>query len=944
MKVYLFPVLIVFFSCISIHAQSEIDRTFEAASDLLPTNPDSATQLVNDLEAKVSQNKLGYYHREAAFFFKYAANSEKQIYHWQQLITSLKNDKDSSYYWYAYLNQAFIDNGEFQAAVENSQRLELHYQNQGDPRGLVAAYNGLGNTYYRFGESQKSIEYFLAALNISEELDDTLTALLTLGNLSNVYRSIGDLERSKEARQKALTKAKDFGDTTEIMFAQMNYGSILQEEGKYDSALYYLIPLIDYYSHPLDIRMLSAMYNKIGGVYSQMAEHDSAQVFYEKSLQLMEGSDHVLGLSTTLINYGKVLHGKQDYARGVQACRRALPLVQEIHYLELEASVCECLFANFKELGVFDSSLFYHEEMLRLTDSLTSVELRNSIVETELDAEYAAETHKIKTKANQEIEEVKVTRNALIIGVTILAMVLLFLFFAAKQRKKANLIIEKEKEYLDNLLHNLVHEFRTPLTLIKGPTEELLKVRNPQNQDFLDMINRNSNTMLSLVNQILDYAKLKAGKLPVRTETQNIQLFFDDLIKSYQNLLSVKNQRLTLNISSTFQLIEIDADKLRKIIDNLISNALKFSEEGTSIELDVEVEHDLLKIAVADQGVGLNKDNQERIFEKFYQVDSSTTRKGEGTGLGLTFVRELVHLMHGRIEVESQPGKGSIFSVYLPITTAKEQLANSTSNEVVNTPTRQVRNVDQSDKDLPLILVIEDNLDMQRYLSILLGDHQYRIELASNGQEGIEKTEELIPDIVISDVMMPLKDGYEVVQTLKNDPRTDHIPIIILTAKASFDSKLEGISTGADIYLSKPFSSEELILRVKNLLTLQLQIRKQYQEDTISPEGQIQKEEHPILIQIRNLIRENPDKKFSSDELAASVGFSRSQLHRKLKALTGMSSTAFVNEIRLNLALNDLKNSALNVSEISYKYGFSDPAYFSNLFKKRFGKTPSEVR
>ena len=497
------------------------------------------------------------------------------------------------------------------------------------------------------------------------------------------------------------------------------------------------------------------------------------------------------------------------------------------------------------------------------------------------------------------------------------------------------------------LYTNITHEFRTPLTVIMGASD-LVKGNEPEKQ----LIKRNSQQLLLLINQMLDLSKLEAGALKLEPQQGDIIPFIEYLVESFQSLAASKHIQLTFYRELEVLQMDYDAEKMQQVVTNLISNAIKFTPESGKVVVHAKEEvfnakpHLILK--VRDNGSGIPKADIQHIFDRFFQVDASDMRRSEGSGIGLALVRELVQLMKGKIDVTSTEGKGTEFVIQIPISREApiaEQAALAKSSILVEVPVENevVAPFQPFADDLPLALIIEDNKDVVSFLRSCL-ERKYKLEVAFNGQQGINMALDIVPDIIISDVMMPEADGYTVCRTLKNDERTSHIPIILLTAKATQEDRVHGLDMGADAYLSKPFHREELEIRLGKLIELRQQLQKRYQSFHNHPFSAANRED--IFIQkLRTVIEENiEDESFGITELCQAVSLSRMQVHRKLKALTDMPATQFIHTIRLQKAYQLLVETDLNVSEVAFKVGFSDHSYFTKLFVRQFDQTPSELR
>lgn len=515
----------------------------------------------------------------------------------------------------------------------------------------------------------------------------------------------------------------------------------------------------------------------------------------------------------------------------------------------------------------------------------------------------------------------------------------------------------KELNQLKNsLFTNITHEFRTPLTVIKGMTGSIkTNLENNQFDDLdnsLEMIERNSDGLLHLVNEMLDLAKIESGNMQLQLVQADVIPFIKYLGESFSSFAEENQISLTIypEIESLF--MDFDANKLSSVISNLLSNAIKFTSEFGKIIVHInqvtQKESPYLYVKIKDNGMGISTEEIANIFNRFYQTDASTIRQSKGTGIGLALTKELVELMNGTIEAKSTINSGSEFSFMIPVTrkatTSKSiQINRETHTSISKTISTAAVHTFNSYTDLPLVLIIEDNMDIVHYLKTCL-INKYEIIHAVNGIEGIKMALDEIPDIIISDVMMPGKDGFEVCETLKSDERSDHIPIIILTAKVTEEDRLTGLSLGADAYLAKPFNEEELFTRLNQLVSQRKKLLSKIQKKgfnalikthTNNPKLQfLQKAENIIQADIGN-------SDFGSADLAKELLISDSQLYRKIKAITGKSTAVFIRSVRLQYAKALLLKKDRTVSEIAYEVGFNDPSWFSRAFKDEFGVAPS---
>lgn len=533
-----------------------------------------------------------------------------------------------------------------------------------------------------------------------------------------------------------------------------------------------------------------------------------------------------------------------------------------------------------------------------------------------------------------------------------------------KNQVKLDEVILREREQTDKMksrfFANISHEFRTPLTLIFGPAKDVLeKTKEPDTKQSVGIIKRNASRLYELVNQLLDLSKLESGKMTLEAREQNIIPLLKGLVLSFMSLAERKNITLRFNTKEENLNVYIDNDKMEKIVNNLLSNAFKFTPEGGNIDFTVEKQVKGVKIKISDSGIGISKDRLDKIFDRFFQVDGSQTREHEGTGIGLALTKELVELHKGKIKVESKEGKGTMVTVLLPLgkghlkaeEIVKKEMPKETGITIEDTkliPEMEYRK-EKTDIDLlidtekPLLLIVEDNPDVRNYIiSHLEGD--YRIQEAADGEDGLKQALNHIPDLIISDVMMPKMDGFELCNKLKLDEKTSHIPVIMLTAKAASEDKIEGYETGADDYIMKPFDAAELKVRIKNLIAIRKKLQEKFSADDFVIPKELSSIDERFLNKVLKVINEHiSEANFSIELLSKESAMSKEQIYKKLKALTGKSPSLFLRSIRLVRAKKMIKEYKGTISEISYLVGFSSPAYFTKCFKEEFGNSPSDL-
>ncbi|MCO6475379.1 MAG: response regulator, partial [Phaeodactylibacter sp.] len=541
-------------------------------------------------------------------------------------------------------------------------------------------------------------------------------------------------------------------------------------------------------------------------------------------------------------------------------------------------------------------------------------------------------------------------------------------------------------EVKTRLYTNITHEFRTPLTIIDGMAGQLQAQASQSVKEGLKLIRRNGRQLLSLVNQMLSLARLESDSLPVNMQQSDVIVFLKYLLESYHSLAEAKRISLHFRSEEERLVMDYDAEKLQQILGNLLSNAIKFTDAEGKVEMAVEhcrlpvaglpnkqratnnkkqKAGTYLSVSISDTGTGIPQERIARIFSRFYQVDDTATRSREGTGIGLTLAKELVELLSGQIEVESEVGRGTTFRVLLPIT----KLANTPNEDSLPTPPSplkwEIHPLFSEKPDHPIssgpmekvsqkvntLLIIEDNPDVTHYLSSILKKN-YSLLTAADGKAGLEKAQKENPDIILCDVMMPEMDGYEVCRRLKTDIDTSHIPIILLTAKADIDSRIEGLDQGADAYLAKPFEERELRVRLRKLLENRERLRQFYTSEAFInraaplPSGQAPSKEQEFLQQLLGIIEAHlSDSSFSADQLSRALFMSYPTCFRKVKAATGMAVGEYIRHIRMHRAARLLlERPELKVQSIALEVGYNSHTYFSREFKKVMGRSPTAYR
>ncbi len=516
----------------------------------------------------------------------------------------------------------------------------------------------------------------------------------------------------------------------------------------------------------------------------------------------------------------------------------------------------------------------------------------------------------------------------------------------------------KLADFKERLFTNISHEFRTPLTLILGPLDDLLQRKKLEAsvEKSIRLMQKQSKRLLRMVNQLLDYQKAEAGSLQLLLQPGEIVSFSYDIFCLFKDEAARRKMNYLFHAEEKYISFGFDHNKLEIIVFNILANAFKFTPDGGTISMHISRQTDKgCRIKITDTGKGIPENERDKIFDRYYRGKESDIAAVSGTGIGLSFVKELVEFHGGFITVEPNETRGTVFSITLPHKEFTEKYTaedsfyqdNHADTTTLNSQIMQETNEQvQAEQELPIILVVEDDADIQQYVYEILSP-SFHVVTAANGKEGLVKALETIPDLIVSDIMMPEMDGIELCRTLKSHKDTSHIPIILLTALSDMAHHVQGIQEGADVYLPKPFNSQLLLVHIHNLINSRNKLKELYAKRVLLGTGsfEIKTFEEEFLYKLMKLVEENiSSSNFSNDELANMMFMSRSTFYRKLKAVTGMSGNEFIRTSRLNYAVKLLESGNYSVTDAAYEAGFNDIKYFRKRFQDQFGVSPSEYK
>ena len=789
----------------------------------------------------------------------------------------------------------------FEEALNVHSKGQQQAESVGDTLELVQALNNIGTDYRRMGVLDVAQEYHYRAWKLSEECTDTsFTAkknrVVSLNGLGNVYLTLGNYERADSALRMALAGERSLNSTVGQAINYANIGSIFEHKGETDSAWVYYLKSMALNTEAENKLGISLCHTYFGSLYEEAREYDKATTEYETAYQMMQASKDEWHALNSLIALAGIYHTTGNNVKAIAYLGKAKQMAERIKSKEHLAEIYTLYYKNYKQEGNCSAALVSYEKATAMQDSVLDMEKVNRIQNTGLRIERNRQERQMN-EARHRLKEERTTRyiGYIILGLVLfsLAGILAMVLYTNRLRQRNHQALKRMSALRENFFTNITHEFRTPLTVILGLSHELQASGAEEVKNKAQTIERQGNGLLMLINQLLDISKIKSA---------------------------VGNPDW---------------------------------KNGNIIAYSAWCENQQLFVDVSDTGKGMDKEVISHIFEPFYQEENDI--QNIGTGVGLALVKQIMNAVDGKITVESVVGKGTTFHVSMPIRNRyKQQIL---PNVEIKTPflpeiTKAPDDSIDNDNDCHL-LIIEDNHDIATYIGSLFTD-QYAILYAKNGKEGLEKALEFIPDLIITDLMMPGMDGLEVCRQVRENEIINHIPIIVVTAKITEEERIKGIEAGADAYLSKPFNTEELRTRVEKLLAG----RKLLQEKFAKMSVELKKEEEEgieppkeadlrFLTKVTSVVYMQLSKNKDADVsvIASYMCMSPRQFYRKINALTGYSPSIYIQRLKIRKACNILdKDPKISFMEVADLCGFDAYPNFVRAFKNVCGVTPTDYR
>lgn len=865
------------------------------------------------------------------------------------------------------LGQKQRNESRFEDALKTHNRGLILAEAADDTIETVRALNNLGTDYRRLGVLDAATTCHYQALKICEENKDTSAVarknrVISLNGLANIYLSTGNYQRADSVLRLALAGEQSLGSHLGQAINYANLGAIHEHYGNMDSALIYYRQSMRLNEQAGSSLGIALCHTNIGGLYAKKKQYDLAAKEYDRAYALMHESKDEWHALNVQIAMAKLYMETKHYSHAMSQLDDALKTAGDIKSVEHQAEIYQAYYLLHKQQGKVAEALRYHEKATALQDSVVDMEKINRIQNASLQVERERRDWLVG-KANEQYAKersVRVTSFTVFVVIVVLfAILLAALAVVLRARVRSQKMMQRLSRVRETFFTNVTHEFRSPLTIILGLSNDLASSDSlPQTmRSKAGAIERHGNNMLLLINQLLDISKVKSAIGEADWRHGNIVTYMSMVVDSYTE--TAQHQAIALTFDSRWKNIEMDfvPDYMQKILNNLISNAFKFTDEGGSITVGISrMSNKKIELFVADTGVGISEEDQKQIFEPFYQAKGDARHLG--TGIGLSLVSQVVKAMDGTIKVHSVVGKGTTFTIVLPLrhggglwkayegTVVKPQTISAGDMPIDVTP---------GNSQKPLVLIIEDNTDVAQLIgSRLLAD--YDVCYASDGYSGLKKAEQLVPDIIITDLMMPGMSGLEVCRQIRSNELTSHIPIIIVSARVTDEDRIKGLEMGADAYLCKPFNDEELRVRVKKLLEQRRRLQEKYSK-MLSGNGADEEVESkattPANTYDQQFLQKVADavcllmdrRQLDVNALASKMCVSPRQLHRKMVALTGQPPSAYIQVIKMKRACYLLKHEPqVSLEEIADRLGFDHYSGFFHAFKKATGVSPKKYR
>ncbi|MEA1787332.1 response regulator [Arenibacter sp. GZD96] len=877
-------------------------------------------------------NKATYYYNQSKM------DSVSQTLH--EALRLAENSMDNKKIVDCYIRLASVETklGHFEASKELTfkafevAKKENHWEN------LYKIYNKLGNDFFYENKMEQALMYYLKVDSIFHAKDKQETALASaLSNIGNIYMGLKNYDKAETYFNRSSSVFKSLGHVEGENHIMVKLGQLLWNSGQYRASINKLGAPLQYYKTAGNLNELTIITNWIGAGYLKLKEYGEAKHYFEASLDYALEAGDQFWEANGLVNLAEISRLEKQPDISIPYLQKAWEIYENMNITYNSPQILKLLSQSYEQKKDFKTALSFARQYQQLTDSLTILENSKSL--QEIEAKYQTEKKEQEIALLKAENAVKETQKLVYIGlVAFLLIAFAVIYWIYSNKLKTAKKIKELNDLKSRFFANISHEFRTPLTLIKSPVQNLRIHVDASQKAQLDMIENNSNRMLELVDQLLELSKIDSGSLQLILKQGNLSSFLESLVSPFEYQSKEVQKPLVVHIEKTTSPLFYDKDVIEKIVSNLLSNALKYGDTNESIHFESKILEAHLQLIISNKSSDLTPNDVSKLFERFYQSNTNN----DGAGIGLALVKELVQLYEGKIDTNLNSNQLT-FTVTLPLrSNLKHAVVTTTPREFDHLPIETGENT----QDLPILLVVDDHPEIRTIIASIF-EVEFKVIFATNGKEALVMAQREIPDCIVSDIMMPEMDGFEFSKQLKNNELTSFIPIVLLTAKTSAGTHLEALQSTADAFLTKPFSHDVLKATVKQQIQERKKLQAHYSQELIlKPTGiLINSVDERFINRLQEVFQEefaNPD--FNTELFASKMAISRMQLHRKLKSLFGVSATEFVRNERLKTAADLMKNKKLSISEIAYGVGFNDLFYFSKCFKELYKVAPSEYQ
>jgi signal transduction histidine kinase/DNA-binding response OmpR family regulator/Flp pilus assembly protein TadD len=933
-----------------------LSKTFYQASY---KNPDSALLLLKNALPNYNKDPLiqsWKNHLKGSYYYS-RQNGDSALYYLDKVISTIKPEDDAYLYNESLILTAMVykNTGKQELAYEKLKEAEsiLNKNLSAKSDSKINIYRALGAYYTDLPNYDKAISYFLKALKLLENNEKQKRNLANVNiNLAEIFVQLLDFEKAKNYLETAKNICEDIAfemgiHTCNLKLAEVAIKTEIVENFDIQNLENSIIFFEKGNLYPLEVEG----YFYLGQIQNKKGNLTASKEAFLRALELSRNINYSQGIINSLRNLGLLEEDLNKNQTALKYYKEGYNISISNSILETQKLLATNLYLLYDKIGNTDSAYLYLKKVTVLKDSLDIAEqIKNT---QELETRYQSEKKEseialLTTQKKLAEKEKSNQRNVLLGFLGLMLLIATTLFIILRNRQLTNIKLRELDKAKSTFFANISHEFRTPLSLIKGPIEDQLynKKLLPNQRKNLLLAQRNAQRLENLVEQLLALSKLESGKINLQIQPGNLSKFLKLLIEAFDFRFIEKHITYRINIPNYNTVDWFDWDILEKAVGNIITNAIKYCPENGVINIQANQNDSVFTFSISNSGNYLNSAEQKKIFERFYQ----TNPENPGTGIGLALTKELIQLHHGTISVSSEVNGLTTFTIKIPISKSEYSISEIISEDINIDRTNYIyeENFTVSNEFAPedslTILILDDSLEIRNYVSSIF-ENTYKVLTTNNGKNGLDIAIETIPDIVISDIMMPVKDGFTFTKNLKEHPLTSHIPIILLSAKNLVDDKLEGMEVGADAYLTKPFSSQLLRATVENLIENRRKLQQRFSQEVflLPKDMAISSSDEKFLENLQKVLDNKlTSSNFSAESFSNEMNVSRMQLHRKLKALTGQSTTEFIRGQRLKLAAKLMRENKISISEIGYTVGFNDPSYFTRCFKNEYGVSPSE--